>query len=105
MELEMIKEIKGHAIINRYYRLGLYQVISSTYESGHMSVAIHKDLELHYLPHIYQEFSGGFTVQTTSYGSVGVEELYKIIAGYEYAMEAVEVLNKEFNNNSNEKEG
>lgn len=57
-----------------------------------------------YLPKIY--YSDGhfgkkeksFEIQTTAYGALNPEEIKKVIAGYQEAIEAVETLKQEFIN-------
>lgn len=53
-----------------------------------------------YLPQIYFEERFGcerfFSIMTTSYGSLKTEEIKKVIEGYQEAVEAVEILEKEF---------
>lgn len=57
----------------------------------------------HYIPEIeyHDGFFDGeeeFTIQTTAYGSMNAQEIKKVIAGYQEAVEAVEILNKNFCN-------
>ena len=60
-----------------------------------------------YVPEIYYEEKMGivngsivrnesFEIQTTAYGPKSAEEIEKIIAGYQEAVEVVRILNKEF---------
>ena len=97
MKLKMVNEVKSKGKTYRGYELGLYEVEETIFESGYASIRVSKDWKEEYLPEIYER-NNGFAIQTTSYGSLQAEELKKVIAGYEYAMEAVEILNREFGN-------
>ena len=97
MKLKMVKEMKNEGRTYQLYTLGKYEVDVTTFESGYASIKVSKDWKEEYLPEIYER-NNGFAIQTTSYGSLQTEELKKVIAGYEYAMEAVEILNREFSN-------
>ena len=53
--------------------------------------------ERKFLPYIYYHGSltdedGCFKIQTSSYGSLNAEDIRKMMDGYEYALEAVEVM-------------
>ena len=58
------------------------------------------DEEDKYLPKIYykNKFEGGpvFQMQSLSFGDIGAEEAEKMIAGYQVAIEAVNILNMNF---------
>lgn len=81
------------------------EVYDTTYESG---TAIRKiyveamDRNDRYLPEIYYRADifgkrePGFKIQTTAYGSLGIEDIQKVIAGYQEAIEAVKVLTEAF---------
>lgn len=54
-----------------------------------------------YIPGIYANKRFGakkytFEIQTTSYGSLGTDDIQKVIAGYQEAVEAVKILEKNF---------
>ena len=79
----------------------------TTYEDGsvykRISVEVsYEDRHENYIPKIYydDDFFGErkprFTIETTSYGDMGVDEIAKVIAGYKEAVEAVEILTKNF---------
>lgn len=52
--------------------------------------------EIYYEDDIFGEYRPQFKIQTTSYGSMDPKEIQKVIAGYQEAMEAVEILTKNF---------
>ena len=52
--------------------------------------------EIYYEDDIFGEYKPQFKIQTTSYGAMNPEEIKKVIAGYQEAMEAVEILTKNF---------
>lgn len=62
----------------------------------------YEDRHNNYFPEIYYEddFFGEekprFEIQTTAYGAMNPEEIKKVIAGYQEALEAVEILTKNF---------
>lgn len=62
----------------------------------------YKDARENYIPDIYYqedwygEHDPKFEIQTSAYGSMNPEEIKKVIAGYQEAIEAVEILTKEF---------
>lgn len=77
-----------------------YTVYVNTYEDGHLCVDI-KEKRDEYVPLIYarSELFGelsGFEIQTTSYGSLSAEEIKKMVAALNEAVEVVEILTKEF---------
>lgn len=64
--------------------------------------ASYEDMRDNYIPEIHY-FDGHldsdkpeFKVQTSAYGAMGTEDIKKIIAGYQEAIEAVAILNKNF---------
>lgn len=52
--------------------------------------------EIYYWDDIFGEEKPRFEIQTTSYGALSPEEIKKVIAGYNEAVEAVEILTKNF---------
>lgn len=99
------------------YKLGEhYTVYKNSYklQSGKVLVKFsvkvsYEDRMNHYIPEIYydDDFSflkakegvkakPKFTIQTTAYGSMNVEEINKVIAGYQEAVEAAKILNMNF---------
>lgn len=52
--------------------------------------------EIYYDDDILAEQKGEFKIQTTSYGSMSPDEIKKVIAGYQEAIEAVEILTQNF---------
>ena len=61
-----------------------------------------EDRHNNYIPEIYYEDGifgdekPEFRIQTAGYGAMDAETIKKIIAGYQEALEAVEILNKNF---------
>lgn len=90
--------------LGEHYEVEMYV---TTYESGTVCRRIYvnvsyEDRHENYIPEIYFEenYFGKhmtrFEIQTASYGAMNPEEIQKVIAGYQEAVEAVEVLTKEF---------
>lgn len=52
--------------------------------------------EIHYRDDFFGKTEPRIEIQTTSYGSLNPEEIKKVIAGYQEALEAAEILTKEF---------
>lgn len=112
MKLEMVNERyvnKPNCVaVEKLFRIGSYEVevTKYTYVTGDIHIrrriSVEKNYGEHYLPEIYfrdNELTGEageFVIQTTSYGSLKPAEIKNIIAGYETAVEVVEILTKEF---------
>ena len=52
--------------------------------------------EIYYEDGVFGEAKPEFKIQTAGYGAMNPEEIQKIIAGYQEAIEAVEILTKNF---------
>ena len=92
------------------YTLGKHYTVVrniTRFEDGDRLVRIHvnlsyEDRHMNYFPEIYYEDGifgdeePEFKIQTTSYGAMNPDEIKKIIAGYQEAIEAVEILTKNF---------
>lgn len=89
------------------YKIGRYEVehFVTTYESGVVieSIYVNGEFKAEYLPDIqyYDDwFNEGankcFKIQTTAYGALNPEEIKKVIAGYNEAMEVVAILTEKF---------
>lgn len=85
------------------YTLGHYLVSHyiATYTDGDVRERFVISGHSRYLPEIY--FDDGcfgekksFNIQTTSYGAMTVDKIKEVVAGYQRAIEAVEILTKEF---------
>lgn len=93
---KVIKDRKYEA-----FNIGKYEVVVSTYTNGNKWVTVHIKDGGRYVPEIYcyDDFEGNiksFNIQTTSYGALGVEDIQKVMEGYNEAIKVVEVLTKEF---------
>lgn len=98
LKLKCTKEVEDRKL--EIYDLGRYTVKVVRYADGWSYTTIERE-RAEYLPEIYSrtDMEGkvlGFEIQTTSYGSLPVEEIKKMIAGLNEAIEVVETLNKEF---------
>lgn len=83
------------------YSIGNYTVRVSTWSDSSAQYTTVDTARGEYVPEIYcrGDFEGkvlGFEIQTSSYGSVSVEEVQKMIAGLEEAVEVAKILEKEF---------
>lgn len=99
MEAEGKKcEGTGYALGENYY----VEKRVTTYADGQEYVRIYVNEYGEYTPKIYYEddFYGKkmprFEIQTCAYGALNPEEIKKVISGYQMAIEAVEILTKEF---------
>jgi len=52
--------------------------------------------DIYYNDGIFSDEKPGFKIQTTAYGDKNIDEIKKIMAGYQEAIEAVEILTKNF---------
>lgn len=110
MKLEMINERyvnkPNYVAAEKLFRIGSYEVevTKYSYVTGdiHRTISVEKNYCESYMPEIYfrdNELTGEaaeFVIQTTSYGSLKPAEIKGVIAGYETAVEVVEILTKEF---------
>lgn len=103
MKLTLVKTKELENKKFELYTIGKYEVCASTYGDGGklVTVSINK-FEHEFMPEICTRdnlFRGeiyGFEIQTTAYGSLNSDDIRKVIAGYNEALEVVEVLTKEF---------
>lgn len=101
MELKLTETRKFDGKVLELYEIARYTVRVCTYESGYKSIDVREE-RADYLPTIYcitNDDNGdvlGFKIQTTSYGSLPVEEIRKVISGLEEAIQAAEILTAEF---------
>lgn len=97
-------EEKGSTIHLYTCRVGQYRIERDLIEFDNGSTRERLDIypEGEYLPNIiFNRRRNGqnvheFKIETVTYGSLSPDELKKVIAGYEHALEVVEVLNNEF---------
>lgn len=97
MDLERGRTYEGH-----YYQMGHYKIdhIVTTFDCGESydRVRITTDGHERFLPDIYWEDEdidgrcGGFKIQTTAYGALEPEDIQKVIAGYQEALEVIQLL-------------
>ena len=102
MELVMTRNRRGEDKTLKCYRVGSYEVSHLIYDSGWEDIQIRADRTQRYQPEIYSRCNWEtgkileFHIQTTSYGALPLEEIRKVMEGYEEAIKVVEILNKEF---------
>lgn len=101
MELVIKGERKGEGKTMKAYELGSYSVSVVTYDEGWQSVCIKKNEDNRYQPSIFSRTDDewkltGFDIMTTSYGALQPDQIRKVIDGMEEAIQAVEILTKEF---------
>lgn len=98
MVLETAKNFDDYQVY--IYKIGRYSVRKTVHKGGFTQLEVlHSKSE--YLPMIYckDDLEGnvlGFEIQTTSYGSLPIEEIKKMIANMEEAIATAEILTKEF---------
>ena len=81
-----------------------YQITDISYEYGFVKISAKPKSDVRYLPSIYDlhDFADdgalyGFEISTTSYGkTMMVDDIRKLIKGYEQAIEVVEILKEKF---------
>lgn len=96
------------------FKIGRYEVVRSVFKKRDrkdeelkkwfVSYSVFKNSkygDIRYLPEIYWEGEplskeDRFVINTTSYGALGVEEIEKVIDGYQEAVEVVKILTKNF---------
>lgn len=90
--------------INEHYSVEVYNIFKDG-EEIYRRVGVevsYEDRHENYIPEIYyqDDFYGEskprFEIQTTAYGAKSPEEIQKVIAGYQEALEVVELLTKHF---------
>ena len=115
MELKMVeqkhKEKNGNDYTATFYTLGGYEVDHNVtkYADGtvwdrvQVSYIDYSAARDSYIPEISFDDGEsrwsdgrGFKIQTTAYGVLNPEEIQKVIAGYNYALEAVKILTDKF---------
>lgn len=101
MELIQKRNRRGTDRTLKCYELGSYEVSVLTYDNGWQSISIRTDRSNRYQPEIYprDDMEGnviGFDIQTTSYGALQADQIRKVIEGLEEAIQAAEILTKEF---------
>lgn len=106
--LEKSKRFDDHLTTLENYTLGAYDISKfvNTYDAGYTltSFTIRANGLDRYMPEIsYDDGIWGngekkFEIQTTAYGAMKADEIEKVIAGYQEAVEVVRILTKEFIN-------
>ena len=110
MELKFIEHKEAQDERGNYkrdeYRIGNYVVFRemSFYNTGSTfeRIQVIPNREVDYIPEIYYDYSlfgdvvRSFKIQTTSYGSLSPEDIQKVIAGYNEALEIVNILTEKF---------
>ena len=100
MEMKLVEAFEVDDRKVARYEIGDYKVKDLTYSWGHRVEVSTRNRE-RYLPDIYCRTDDegvivGFEVQTTSYGALAAEEIKKVIAGLEEAVQVVEILTVKF---------
>lgn len=104
LEMKLARTKEDEERNYKVYEIGCYEVYVTNYKTCDLRMisVVNKDRSADFVPDIYYEdglFGDGekkFKIQTTSYGALDVAEVQKFIAGYNMAIEVVEVLTKEF---------
>lgn len=83
------------------YSIGNYTVRAMTWMDSTNQYVTVDTARGEYVPEIYcrDDIDGkvlGFEIQTSSYGAISVEEVQKMVAGLNEAVEVAKALNKEF---------
>lgn len=81
-----------------------YVFSEKIYPSGLTQISIRKkigEVNNEYLPNVYVDDTidgeiKGFKIQTTSYGTMGCDDIEKVISGYNEAIKFVKVLEKRY---------
>lgn len=101
------KEVEGTRYVRATYSLGAYTVMvdDSFYQNGtsRRSIDVSEpwhfrsyNAQIYYRCDPFGKAAPTFEVQTTSFGALSVEEFRKFLEAQHEALEAVEILNREF---------
>lgn len=104
LEMKLARTKEDEERNYKVYEIGCYEVYVTTYKNCdfRMISVVNKDRSVDFIPDIYYEdgvFGNGekkFKIQTISYGALDAAEIQEFIAGYNMAIEVVDVLTKEF---------
>lgn len=97
--LKLINAMQNGEDRYELYEMDLYKVEVSYY-GRYKNIYVSKKERSYYIPEIY--FENGvigkeeFKIQTTSYGTLDVPEIEKVIEGYKLAIEAAKELTERF---------
>lgn len=106
LEMKLLRTGEDEEAVRKEYEIGCYLVYVSTYKNSELLIIslVEKQDASKYAPQIYFENRkfgktvNKFTIQTTSYGALGVQEIKEMMSAYNTAIEVVEVLEKNFLN-------
>lgn len=105
LQLEPVSKKTVDGLTTEIYKIGKYIVRTKCVDEKrvHLEVIIDCKTNTYYTPHIFvndnlEGIMYGFTIETTSYGSLSSEEITKVIDGLREAQEVVEVLKEKFLN-------
>lgn len=106
LEMKLLKTMEDEEAVRKAYEIGCYVAYVTSYKNSDVffiSTATKPDASA-YAPYIYFEDKmfgdtvKRFTIQTTSYGALEVQEIKEMMSAYNTAIEVVEVLEKNFLN-------
>ena len=103
LEMNLVRTKEEENRKYEVYEIEGYSVYVTIYDDGEKIISVSTNIgDDEYTPDIYfedGEFGSKekkFKIQTTSYGALGIEEIEKFMAAYKKAVEAANVLTKEF---------
>ncbi len=102
LEMKLLRTREDEEAVRKEYEIGCYLAYVSTYKNSELLIIslVEKEDASKYAPQIYFENRrfgkkvNEFTIQTTSYGALGVQEIKEMMNAYNTALEVVEVLKK-----------
>lgn len=103
MKYELVLESTKDVAHGKFsiYKIGGYTVSRMDYTAGAICMNIREERDWS-LPTIYCQTNPdgdvltGFNIQTASFGALSPDDIRKLIAGYNEALEVVAILTKEF---------
>lgn len=102
--LELVKIFEDDNYRSEVYVIGSYEVIRyiKTYENGEKYISYSFRCDDEFIPELFYQNNkwknkeNCFVISTTTYGALDAENIKKVVAGYEEALEVVETLTKQF---------
>ena len=107
MELKLV-ETKSKEIDEKFYKYEMYRIgdykVEVNYCNGvRNNIEVEEDCKNRFAPIIYfernrwsEDKTEKFKIQTAAYGALGVDEIQKVIDGFQQAMEIVAILTEKF---------
>lgn len=103
MKLKLIKTVENGTGKTNIYNISNYTIRETIYVNGDRYITNYFNSKEKFTPDIYPIYSNGglggeivdFKIQTSSYGTLTLEEIRELIKAYKNAIAIIEVLKKE----------